>query len=247
MLQSDAMRWTRPAGLMIACFLSGCSSLPIFTHIHNDGRATAAHAAQNAMADYGKNSPAMYSAMTASVELFRADEETTISQFAANKSTALVTKLPTMSGGNFTNRVSGEKNEADRLEQITLSAVSKAQRDMNQEEIQSKSLKDAVQVEQARVQTLKNQVTAWNGQVAFFQTVIQDLPQAKLNLTKVTDASKLLSDPNQIAKLARDAGSTEIKNSDADGKPKPSSDSQFASSNSATIQDSTRHCNLTNS
>jgi hypothetical protein len=235
MLGIDGRR-LRGAFLILAWFLGGCS-LPIFTHIHNDGRAATAHEAQNAMSQYGKNSPAMYSAMTENIELFASEEDTTVSAFAANKSTALVTELPSMSNGKFAARIKQEEEATASMQRYILRAVSQALHDIKREEIESDTLEHTVQAAKTKVDTQKDRVTAWNGQVAFFQVVIQELPQAEVNLSKTADASKFLSDPRQLVKIAQQAGSTEIKYTDADGKAKSSTVSEFVGANFTTVSD----------
>ena len=65
---------------LVGCGLQNASDyLPIPSHIHNDAKAKTAHAAQDAMNDYIKGSPAMYATMTSNAQLFQSQEDQLLS------------------------------------------------------------------------------------------------------------------------------------------------------------------------
>jgi hypothetical protein len=68
------------------------------------------------MTEYGKNTPAMYSAMTANVELFKSNEDATISQFGAINLQQLITALPSMTKREFDKRANDHLAAAQALE-----------------------------------------------------------------------------------------------------------------------------------
>src|ERR1700691_2416974 len=89
--------------IFLATVLDGCV-LPIPSHLHDENRYTAAQKASAAMDGYSKAAPAMYSAMTANVNVYRTQEESLLSQLAAQQSSALVSLGPQLTTSNLVDR-----------------------------------------------------------------------------------------------------------------------------------------------
>ena len=67
--------------LLVSAFLTGCAVVP--SHIHDDTNAQTAKKAEDAMAAFSSNAPAIYGAMSANLELFKAEEDYVTSELDA--------------------------------------------------------------------------------------------------------------------------------------------------------------------
>jgi hypothetical protein len=228
----NAARRLAVVSLLCSGLLGGCSvstsgpvPLPVFSHIHNDTRDTSAHQAQDAMTEYAKNSPAMYAAMTANVELFRVDEDDTVSQFAAINSRQLVTVLPTLTNSEFDARAVDQQKVAKELEAGIVQQVSQQAANISGTTAQVGSLENALTIAEQKVTDAKRNVTAWNQQVAFFQLAFQSAPASN---SKKSDALALLTNPETFKSTAEKAAATQFTYVDADGKTQPLTVGEFA-------------------
>lgn len=91
--------------MLLATILSGCV-LPLPSHLHDDNRYLAAQKASDAMGAYSKAAPEMYAAMTSNVNVYRSQEESLLSQFAAQQSSALISLTPQLTTTNLVERSS---------------------------------------------------------------------------------------------------------------------------------------------
>jgi hypothetical protein len=89
--------------IFLATVVNGCV-LPIPSHLHDENRYNAAQKASAAMDGYSKAAPAMYSAMTANVNVYRTQEESLLSQLAAQQSSALISLGPQLTTSNLVDR-----------------------------------------------------------------------------------------------------------------------------------------------
>src|SRR5438046_259713 len=82
-----------------AALLGGCALIP--SHIHNEGNAQTAKKAESEMEAFSSNAPAIYGAMSANLELFKAEEDYVTSELGANYQSALATRLPSLTWGKL--------------------------------------------------------------------------------------------------------------------------------------------------
>jgi len=111
------------------------------------------------MTEYGKNTPAMYSAMTANVELFKSNEDATVSQFGAINLQQLVTDLPSMSKREFDKRANDHLAAAQALDAGIILQMSQELSAINTAPGSLNTLGKAVTAAKQRVDDAKQNVT----------------------------------------------------------------------------------------
>jgi hypothetical protein len=190
--------------------LAGCSIIP--SHIHNETDAKTALQAQADMADYAKNAPAMYLAMTTNVEKFKVEEEYLLSELARNYKSALITTLPTMTWEHFLSRLTNDLQQITNFEtefsQVASNYVVSqhlANADLNTAEGEIKTVQTAAT-------EAEQDVASWNSYVALLQQGFRNLPTDVGSLKTSTSLSS-------IQNAAASLGTNRIIYSDANGKP----------------------------
>ena len=193
----------RTAVLLIFVASSGCA---IPSHIHSPANANAAREARDAMIEYGKGAPKMYSAMLANVDRFKAEEEWLLSELAANVSDSLVTKLPSMKWSAVGKRADGTLEKIGDLRRDFAKAVGAAAP-------AAAAAKLEAQVVAAReaVKRAKQNVTDWNASVAVLQA----------SLLQLVVSGSAQSGPKSLTSLSdaiSTVGNKQAEYFDADGK-----------------------------
>jgi hypothetical protein len=188
--------------------LAGCSFIP--SHIHNEAKASAARQARDAMAEYGKNAPKMYSSMLANVDRFKGEEVYLLAELAANASDSLVTKAPSMTWEELSKEITNKVKELDELK-VSLGATA-ATTTAERASIlaKAKSLEERVAAARAALKAAKEDVTSWNASIALIRDAIEQLPASSSSL----NGSAALQD---VQAAIEAAASRKIEFVDADG------------------------------
>lgn len=186
----------------------GCSFIP--SHIHNEAKATAARQAREAMAEYSKNAPKMYSSMLANVDRFKTEETYLLAELVNNASDSLVTTAPSMTWRELSERIGKKVSELDGLETSLGETATIAIGERANVLANAKSLAERLTAARAALKTAKEDLTRWNASIALIRDAIGQLPASASSLS----GSAALSDVQAAIKAA---ASRQIEFVDADG------------------------------
>jgi hypothetical protein len=200
------------AGAAVCGWLAACSVLP--SHIHNEIKAKIATEAQTTMRDYSKAAPAMYAAMSANVDRFKAEEDYVLGELARNAQSALVTQLPSLTWPQVTSRAGKAQEEMDTFETFVAEEGRKLRDEMKHTQEKIDSAQALVDKTAKDVKEAKENVAAWNSYIALLQQGFKNLPDP----AKKADASTSLDAVKGAVEAAKSIGNQEITFADADGK-----------------------------
>ncbi|MEI7939553.1 MAG: hypothetical protein WCK27_22955 [Verrucomicrobiota bacterium] len=195
--------------LLVSAFLTGCAVVP--SHIHDDTNAQTAKKAEDAMAAFSSNAPAIYGAMSANLELFKAEEDYVTSELGAVHETALATKLPSMTWGKLRTEIGAQTtNVALFADQVAREAKSFQE---SSQDLRAKlqDVNRALAAARAKVTAAKAAVAAWNATVGAFQLGIAKSAE---NLSAAKQGATL----ELLASLEANVGTNQVKYSDANGR-----------------------------
>lgn len=193
------------AAMAGTCLLSGCSIVP--SHVHNEGKAKIAAAAQARMQEYSKNAPAMYAAMSSNVDKFKVEIDYLLSELAKNESSALAVQLPTLTWEQVAAlAIEGEKSIAAFHKKVGEEGQAFRER-TRLAKARAATAQEQVAKARSEVKEARENIAAWNGYIALLQQGFKDLPDTtkKLDVATGVDALKMV-------------GNKEIVFADADGK-----------------------------
>ena len=164
----------------IACLvtimgMAGCTTLP--SHIHNEKNAEIANQARIDMRAYTEQSPNIYTAMLANLELFKAEEDRLLLDFAANHHDALVTKLPTMTWGDLLARTNVLQDSLDDFESHVLEV--EARDYLTRKGVDTQNIADAkaaIKRYQKAIEAEEERIDNWNAFMAMLEQAIRQSP-----------------------------------------------------------------------
>jgi len=188
--------------------LGGCSFIP--SHIHNEAKATTARQARDAMAEYSKNAPKMYSSMLINVDRFRTEETYLLADLATNASDSLVTKAPSMIWSGLSERLEKKTTELNGLKVSLGETAAAALGEQTAILANAKSLAERLAAARAALKAAKDDVTSWNATIALIRDAIGQLPASSGSRS----GSAALSDVQSAIKAA---ANRQIEFVDADG------------------------------
>lgn len=186
----------------------GCSFIP--SHVHNEAKATVARQARDAMAEYSKNAPKMYSSMLANVDRFKTEETYLLTELATNASDSLVTKAPSMTWSDLSKRLGKKGTELNGLKASLGETAAAAVGERTTIFANATSLAERLAAARAALKAAKDDVTSWNATVALIRDAIGQLPASSSSLS----GSAALSDVQSAIKAA---ANRQIEFVDADG------------------------------
>jgi len=195
--------------LSVLTYVSGCNVLP--SHLHSDANEQLAKQAQTNMQNYSKSAPAAYSAMLANVNQFKAQEDSMLSDFAANYFTAAITADPTTqaralraNAQKLTDYLNDFATDVTGRARLYLITTQNLQTDL-------KTAADAVSAANKAVAQRKAEVSSWNALVAVLQQGAASIPSSPALATKSLGADNISTAVSQVVK-------TKVTYQDADGK-----------------------------
>jgi hypothetical protein len=192
--------------------LSGCGFLP--SHVHNEGKAKIATAAQARMQQYSKNAPAMYTAMSANVDKFKIEEDYLLGELARNFHTALITKLPTLTWKAVAERADDGGKRVTKFHQRAGKEGQDLRKRIDLAQARSATAESQVAKAKTEVKAAREDISAWNAYIALLQQGFKNLPDN----VKALDAGNGVATLKGLGEAAKAIGDKEIVFTDADGK-----------------------------
>ena len=211
-------------------FLSvlGCSLMP--SHIHNTEHLASAEKVTGELAEYAKNSPAMYQAMITNLGKFEVEENRVLDDLIQNRTAAIISDMPfktpnqlwVLEGSCDQNSIIMECKILDNISSVENEVLKKANsylKKMKVIKIDIASASAAIKATKEAIEDAKSDVTNWNKSIALLKKGLSDFSSPSQD----DNAESTNGSIQELSKKLQETGKKEVEFIDANGKTKTES------------------------